>query len=885
MPKQESLRAFSLVAIVLVSLSFLERLGAQGQAEPGAGKLQVDVVPFSHLDLFWAGTREEDLARGNRIIAKAIQIAKQHPEFRFYLEDETFVANYVESHAGSPELEELKRLVKEGQIEIGSKWAGTFQNLPNGEVHARNLLYGKRYARSVFGVDPQVSHPGDLPGFVPQFPQMLKQAGIPYMVMTRMGPPDKSLFDWKSPDGSKVLVWNTIRGYGWGVHLNLHGDLDEQRIKTLQKELEEVRTTAPGPVYVPWGVDLWAPSERLVENVSLLNRSLPSTHFALATPLEFFQRVAKTPNLPELSGEIPSAWPHVVTSIVHLWQLAVPATNTLQSAEKFAAINYALGYADYPQQEFDFLWKRLIESMDHNHDGQGGEIGDQRKMEYSRLAILRGGEILRDMLRNIAERVEIPIARSFPIVVFNPLGWPRSDLVKAHVTLYGDVGPYQIDEYKKGMNLVDEKGSAIPFYVTQTSDNISRALELMFVAQGVPSLGYKTYYLVPAERPEAFANVAEISLDRDKDLKEPRRPLGADVMENAFYRVTVDKASGRVAVFDKVLNREVAKDLEIVAVEERGTNNVSAELVTGRTIPASINEMELEENNPIRTVMKISGQIADIPVVQRLTLYRGLKRLDIENRIEWKGPRFINIVQRFPLQQSGVEIHYGVPFGECAASNIMPNTGPHAPDEIQRNAWERYRQIQDWVFAGTSDWGLTLAADHQLMWLEGSEVRGDMIRGQRYTSVRIVRDGKVTSITDYPPPGSYVFKYSLTSGPGDWKVARSYRFGMDFNNGLVPVSVADEISRKTLPPSRSFCSLRGENLVMSALKKSDLDGSILLRLYEIQGAQAETPIEFLGQQVGFREANLLEEEIRPNEERILRLNPYEIKTVKLGVRK
>jgi hypothetical protein len=76
MPKQESLRAFSVVAIVLVSFSFLERLGAQGQAEPGAGKLQVDVVPFSHLDLFWAGTREEDLSRGNRIIAKAIQIAK-----------------------------------------------------------------------------------------------------------------------------------------------------------------------------------------------------------------------------------------------------------------------------------------------------------------------------------------------------------------------------------------------------------------------------------------------------------------------------------------------------------------------------------------------------------------------------------------------------------------------------------------------------------------------------------------------------------------------------------------------------------------------------------------------------------------------------------------
>lgn len=885
MQRRKYSQALILLSAAILSLSFVRRLEGQGAGTAEPGRLEVHVVPFSHLDLFWAGTREEDLSRGNRIIAKAIQIAKQHPEFRFYLEDETFVANFVETHPGSAELEDFKRLVKEGRIEIGSKWAGIFQNLPSGEVQARNLFYGKRYARTVFGVDPLVAHPGDLPGFVPQFPQMLKQAGIPYMVMTRMGPPDKSLFYWKSPDGAKVLVWNTIHGYGWGVHLNLHGDLDEQRIRTLQKELGEVRNTAPGPVYVPWGVDLWAPSERLVDNLALLNHTLPSTHFALATPLEFFRRVAKTPNLPELSGEIPSAWPHVVTSIIHLWQLAVPATNTLQSAEEFAAINYALGYADYPQQEFDFLWKRLIESMDHNHNGQGGEIGDQRKMGYSRLAILRGGEILRDMLRNIAERVEIPIAKSFPIVVFNPLGWQRSDLVKAHVTLYGDVGPYQIDEYKKGMNLVDEKGSPIPFYITQTSDNISRAVELIFVAQGVPSLGYKTYYLVPAERPEAFPDASEVKLDRENDLKEPRRPLGVDVMENAFYRVTVEKASGRVAVFDKGLDREVTKDMEIVAVEERGTNNVSAELLTGRTIPASINGIELEENNAVRTVMRISGQTADIPIVQRLTLYRALKRLDIENRIDWRGPRFINIVQRFPLLQSGAEIHYGVPFGECAASNIMPNTGPHARDEIQRDAWERYRQIQDWVFAGTSNSGLSLAADHQLMWLEGSELRGDMIRGQRYTSVRIVRDGKVTSITDYPPPGSYLFKYSLTSGPGDWKVARSYRFGMGFNNELVPVSVADDISRKTLPPSHSFCSLRGENVVMSALKKSDLDGSILLRLYEIQGAQAETPIEFLGKQVSFREANLLEEDVRPNEERVLRLNPYEIKTVRLGVAK
>ncbi len=51
------------------------------QAEPRttgktSSKVDIYVAPFSHLDLFWAGTRKDTLARGNKIIATAIQIAE-----------------------------------------------------------------------------------------------------------------------------------------------------------------------------------------------------------------------------------------------------------------------------------------------------------------------------------------------------------------------------------------------------------------------------------------------------------------------------------------------------------------------------------------------------------------------------------------------------------------------------------------------------------------------------------------------------------------------------------------------------------------------------------------------------------------------------------------
>jgi hypothetical protein len=155
------------------------------------------------------------------------------------------------------------------------------------------------------------------------------------------------------------------------------------------------------------------------------------------------------------------------------------AADTLLTAGKFAAVNYALGYADYPAGQFDMLWKKALESMDHNNYGQGGDIGDARKLGYAQLASLEGGQILRNSLRNIAERVQHPFAISTPVVVFNPLNWTRDDVVKAHVTLFGDVAPSGIADYKAGMRLVDEHGTSVPFQFEQYSENMSRALDLV----------------------------------------------------------------------------------------------------------------------------------------------------------------------------------------------------------------------------------------------------------------------------------------------------------------------------------------------------------------------------------------------------------------------
>jgi alpha-mannosidase len=211
---------------------------------------------------------------------------------------------------------------------------------------------------------------------------------------------------------------------------------------------------------------------------------------------------------------------------------------------------------------------------------------------------------------------------------------------------------------------------------------------------------------------------------------------------------------------------------------------------------------------------------------------------------------------------------------------MMPKAGPQASDEMPREVWSKWRQIQDWVFAGSKEWGYTVAADHQFLTVDDAAIRAGMLRGTVYSPLAVVWRGE-PALSPYPQAGTYVFRYSFTSGKGDWVAAKSWRAGMAFNLPLIPVCAVNELSQKPLPPERSFFSMDADNLVLTALKKADRDGAIVLRVFEIRGDTAETQLRFLGQERSFRPANLLEQDPSTAEQNTLRVKPYEISTVKL----
>jgi alpha-mannosidase len=400
----------------------------------------------------------------------------------------------------------------------------------------------------------------------------------------------------------------------------------------------------------------------------------------------------------------------------------------------------------------------------------------------------------------------------------------------------------------------------------------------VFLAQGVPSLGYKTYFMVSVEKPEVFPDTSELKLDVP-DPEKPKRLFGSDELENPFYRVTVDRATGQITIFDKELGRVIVKNLELAATEVRGGDTLSKIPRSGRVLPNTVSQVEIEENNPVRTIVRLTCDLAGVPVTQRLFLYRGLKKIDLENTVDWRANKFLQLEQLFPYTDSHAAIQYGIPYGSAAGADLFPKCGPRAGDEVPFEEWKTWRQIQDWIFAGTADGGLTISADRQFMILGDGVIRAGMMRGA-FQSTGITRAGK-PFLLPVPPAGTYVYRYSLFSGRGNWAVAKSYRKGMAFSHPLIAVSSVDDLAEKPLPPTHSFCSLSSENLVLTALKKAEHDDSMVLRFVEMEGNPAEPVVELLGRKTGFREVNLLEETTTGGERPDPRVRPFEIRTLRL----
>lgn len=174
------------------------------------------IIPSSHWDLGFKLPPQEQLDDIKPHLDAVIRTAKQDPQFRWVIESGWQVQAWLDRTKDPQAVQDLKNLVRSGQIELSAVWGSEHTEFMGTEQLDR-IVDPMRDIEKRLGVTTDLAMMDDVPGFTLRLPQVLARSGVRYFVTgsnlefgggTSLHP-GKMPFHWRSPDGSSVLTWQT----------------------------------------------------------------------------------------------------------------------------------------------------------------------------------------------------------------------------------------------------------------------------------------------------------------------------------------------------------------------------------------------------------------------------------------------------------------------------------------------------------------------------------------------------------------------------------------------------------------------------------------------------------------------------------------------------
>jgi alpha-mannosidase len=553
--------------------------------------------------------------------------------------------------------------------------------------------------------------------------------------------------------------------------------------------------------------------------------------------------------------------------------------NLLLGAERlYAGLSQFSAVRSYPREAFFEAWRANC-WPDHGWGGNRGTVTDKVYIESYLKSHEIAAKLFSEVGSQLAQRIVKKSTEGVPVVVFNPLSWPRSDVVQCHLALPSGWSSFA---------LRDEEGKEVPYQVIgQSADG--RPEEIVFVAEGVPSVGYRTYDL----QPSSSAPPAETR-------------LAGDSLENEFLRVVLGPG-GVKSLFDKVLGKEILRadkfyGGEVLQFTAPGLAWEDPEIVAMEDFEkTSDHEFPIRQfvQGPVRTTVVREAQFKHFLLRQKTHLYSHLRRLELElELLNWDGQKERELRVVFPINLQNARLSYEVPFGtvEMGKDEVDFSDLPASPDsQFRKDLYGgekplRFREAINWIDASSPEYlgfGCLAASDCTVhLFADETDHQVD------YPLLQHVLLSTRKSLAWNPEywftqAGDHHYRMALFPHAGGWR--SSYREGFAFNYPLAAFVATEqaESGAQPLPRSAQFVRIEPANLVVTALKVCEDDGSLVLRFYEAEGLESQARIRFSRSVRQAWRTNLIEEEPQPlpvSSDGALEffVKPWEIVTVKVG---
>ena len=828
----------------------------------------VRAVGNSHIDMAWLWPWTETVEVVRNTFQSVLDLMREYPDFKFTMSS---VRTYEWMQEKYPDLfEQIKQRVKEGRWEvIGGMWVEPDLNMPDGESLVRQILVGKQYFQKNFGVDIRIGWNPDSFGYNWQLPQIYKKSGIDYFVTSKLlWATDYTkfpylLFWWEAPDGSRLLTYfpheyaNDFNPEEMTQDLSLYAPLI----------YGSNITGSPQMLYL-YGIGDHGggPTRTMLDRADRLRD--PSTVFPqidFSTAKEVFADLHKA--LPKL--KVPT-WKDelyfeyhrgVYTSQADTKQRIRHDEELMLDAEKYASVAALFGRS-YPQDRFELAWKNLL--FDHFHDVMPGSgiavnyLDAQRNLEdVARSAKEVTDGALDEILAHLNTQGD-----GVPIVVFNSLSWPRTEVIEAEVQLPGQT---------KEIEVVDPRGQPVESQLLAMDSATNRA-RLLILADA-PPMGYRTYFVRPAAKTGGSAMNGQVVQASGETLK------------NGYIQVKVDSQTGCItSLFD------VRNQTEALAPPETDTGgpktfacgnllqafydkpqrwdawNIDSDFEKQHWDLDKADEVKLVEGGPLRAVIRVKKHFQNSTFVQDITLYAGMPRVDVKMQADWHE-KHILLKVAFPLSAHSDKATFEIPYGSIERPTTRNTPAEQAKFEVPAQRWADLSNRK----SPDTKHGFSLLNDSKY----GYDAKGNVLR------LSLLRS------PEWPDPhadeGHHEFTYSLYPHAGGWRDAQTVRRGYELNYKLI--AVQSQKHEGTLPAEHSFIGIEADNVVLTAIKKSEGDDSLVLRFYEWAGSEVDVKLHLPAGAKSASETDLMEKPMADiavhNAAVTVHTKPYEIKTLRV----
>lgn len=865
---------------------------------------KVHIVPHMHWDREWYFSTEESRILLVNNMEEILEMLETNPDYPYYVLDgqTSILEDYF---AVKPENKErVKKLVQAGKLIIGPWYTQTDEMVVGGESIVRNLLYGLKDSEE-FGSPMKIGYLPDSFGQSSQMPQILNGFDIKYSIFWRgtseRHGTDKTEFYWESDDGSKVLVQLFPLGYAIGKYLPEDEEKLQERINKYFTVLDRGATTEN--IILPNGHDQMPIQKNIFTVMEKLQRLYPDRDFFLSKYENVFEELEKNKELPTIQGEFLDGKYMRVHRSIYSTRMDIKAANTrienkiTNVLEPLASIAYSLGF-EYHHGLIELIWKEIMKN--HAHDSIGCCCSDKVHREIANrffLAEEKTDQLIEYYKRKITDAIATD-RKEDRLTAFNLLPYDRDEAVTTKVIT-------KLESFE----LEDGEGKNIPFEVIEKEIIDPGLIDRQIVHYGnydpfyqytiqvkdfIPAMGYKTYFVVNAQKEMTNSFVEKETVETD------------------YYSVSVNP-NGTLRIFDKQHEKEFNNVLLLENGGDDGDEYDFSPLQNETLIYSDSVEAEVK--------MMQNGYEAQIDIQLKLDVPGDLekRKADKVDRfvdVHWKitipnDQPIIKVVADLDNQAKDHRLRALIPTGIASSISVSDNQFGFIKRDVYDSAMDVWEK-EDWderpdsiypmlSFVGLSD------EEHGVSILTNStreyEVIGDNYDTIALTLFRSVgvlgkeemlrRPGRPSGIKLPTPDSQMLGKLTLdfaitvheksTTAANIGRIAKEYTTPIQTYNKIPHNAMKLNPEDVQAPLTYSLLKETNHGAVLSVLKKAEKEDTFVLRFFNPTEAEAKASFIVNPSINQVQEGNLNENAIAPvqveNNQFSILVKPNQVKTV------